>query len=273
MFVSRGWNFLTSGRRFVTKVPGESSPLIRQLDIHVSPENSLPKVGKSKLRKKLEAQSSPELTKSQLGALQSAEEEILEVLEECLRSNAMIGAFPHFQQSSKLVHISKVKVNRDLSHIDVIWGSTILETFVQQVYESHGKQEGMRIRDKIFKKTNLQLQKKEGTFRTFLMRTVDFRRVPRYLSSRYMRNNDFRIFFRPPEEAGQEDDNSMTFDDWRKEQLEKEKKLKAWAEINEGSHGLSEDYDERIENESSSSSSEDATSSDENEKDSRTKTI
>lgn len=175
------WNFHHFGGRYLGMVPGESSQLIRQLDINVSPETALSKIGKSKLRKTLDVQSSPELTPLQLGALQSAEEDILEILEDCLNSTSLIGTFPNFQHSSKLVHISKVKVNRDLSHIDVIWGSTILEAFVQRVYETRGKHEGLRMRDKIFKKTTLHLQKREGTFRTFLMRSVDFRRVPRLM--------------------------------------------------------------------------------------------
>jgi ribosome-binding factor A len=173
-------HYLYLARRFFSRPQGESSPLIKHLDVHISSETALPRAGKSKLKRNLDAQSLPELTTSQLGALQSAEEEILETLEECLQSNSMLGAFPNFKHSSQLIQISKVKVNRDLSHVDVIWGSQILEGFINRIYETSGKAEGKRMKDKIFKKTNLQLQKKEGTFRTFLMRAIEFRRVPRY---------------------------------------------------------------------------------------------
>lgn len=176
----RQWkSSLSLGRRFFSRPQGEASPLVKHLDVHISPETSLPRAGKSKLKKSLDLQNLPELTTSQMGALQSAEEEILETLENCLQSNSMLGVFPHLKQSSQLIQIAKVKVNRDLSHVDVIWGSQILESFITRVYETSGPTEGKRIKDKIFKNTNLRLQRKEGTFRTFLMKAIEFRRVPR----------------------------------------------------------------------------------------------
>jgi ribosome-binding factor A len=179
MLVFRSPRLVQAGRPF-SKVFGESSPLIKHLDVNVSPQTSLPAAGKSKLKKNLDVQSLPDLTIAQLGALQSAEDEILEILESCLESNALLGIFPQFKFPSQLVHIKNVKVNRDLSHVDVFWGSDILEKFVHKVYEINGTNEGKRMGDKFYKQTNLTLQKKEGTFRTFLMRTVEFRRVPRF---------------------------------------------------------------------------------------------
>jgi hypothetical protein len=180
MFVVRRLRLrlVAEGRQF-SKVSGETSPLIKHLDVNVSPQTALPSAGKSKLRKNLDAQNLPDLTIAQLGTLQSAEEDILETLESCLESNDLLGTFPQFKYPSELVHIKNVKVNRDLSHIDVFWGSDTLERFVHRVYEVHGTNDGKRMGDKIFKNVNLTLQKKEGTFRTFLMRTVEFRRVPR----------------------------------------------------------------------------------------------
>jgi ribosome-binding factor A len=172
-------NSLFLGRRYLSRPQGESSPLIKHLDVHISSETALPRAGKSKLKRSLEVQSLPELTTSQMGALQSAEEEILETLEDCLQSNSMLGTFPHLKHASQLIHIAKVKVNRDLSHVDVIWGSQILESFINRVYETSGETEGKRMKEKIFKKTNLRLQKKEGTFRTHIMKAIEFRRVPR----------------------------------------------------------------------------------------------
>ena len=41
-----------------------------------------------------------------------------------------------------------------------------------------------------------------------------------------------RIFFRPPEESPN-DEKLSSFNEWRKEQLQKQQKLKEWADIHE----------------------------------------
>jgi hypothetical protein len=83
-----------------------------------------------------------------------------------------------------------------------------------------------------------------------------------------------RIFFRPPEGESPNDEKLSSFNEWRKEQLEKQQRLNEWAEIHEAKgqatspstdHVEEEDVDPESGSSSSSSESEDSEASSDSE--------
>lgn len=173
---------LFSSYRGVLLAKNPTLPLVEQLDINVSKDKTLPRIKKTKIKlnKGLESKEAPEFTPMQLGTFETAKEEILEVLENCLGSNELLHAFHSFPYTSKIVQIKNIQLNRDISHIDVFWESNFFEEFIQKIYEVNGETEGKRMKKKLYKQITETLQKKEGKFRTYLMREIFFRRVPRY---------------------------------------------------------------------------------------------
>lgn len=164
---------------FTTSPRGINSPLLDQLDKSLSPDTVLKMSGRVKIRRGLESKKSQELIPGAEESLDTLSMEILEVLEKSLASRALAGLFDEISVPSDVVQFNKVKVNQDLSHVDVFWESDILESFVLKANEKLGSLEGEKIRKKLFNGVNSKLQQKESRFRTQLMRTIHLRRVPR----------------------------------------------------------------------------------------------
>lgn len=219
--------------------------IIRQLDINTSNDNTLPRIKKTKIKlnKSLNTKETPKLTSMQVGTLDAAREEISEILEDCLNSNELLNLFHPFPHTSRVVQIRNVKLNRDISHIDVLWESNFLEEFIQRIYEINGEAEGKRMKLKLYNQVNQILQKKEGKFRTHLMKQIFFRRVP-------------RIFFRAADETVLDPTTQANeMEQWAKEELERQRKFKEW-----GNENSLNDLEAKKSSESSESSDSDSLS-------------
>lgn len=170
--------------RVTSSIPKISNAgIVKQLDVSVSKDTTQPHVKKTKIKlaKGLHSKEQSKFSPTQTGAFDTAKEDIAEVLENCLASNELLNAFHPYPFTSQIIEIKKVHLNRDLSHVDVLWESSFLEKFLQRIYEVGGQEEGKRMKNKLYKHANEVLQKKEPKFRTHLMKEIFFRRVPRYL--------------------------------------------------------------------------------------------
>ena len=120
-----------------------------------------------------------------------------------------MNTFKGASQSSDVIEIKQVILNRDRSHLTVLWSCSILDGFVKMVHETGMKelknsgsgsqsgrdksrqfeddesasdkidQEAVRIWTRGVKYINKTLALREPQFRSYLARKVQFRRIPR----------------------------------------------------------------------------------------------
>lgn len=154
--------------------------LIDTLDVAKSDDPSVPQ-GPSggKLRKSLQAKEKTVLDMATQGSLEATGEEVREILNEFLMSAKLAYAFKGVKNASSLVSISKVVCNRDVSHTTALWESSKMELFIKMVEAKHGEVEAAKMSAKIVQNIGKTLLAKEGAFRSFMMRKMDFKRVPR----------------------------------------------------------------------------------------------
>ena len=153
--------------------------LLSKLDVNTAPNSPLDADSRSKLKKNLEGKAKAPMSPSEMGMMETQASVITEILEDALESKALYGLFKDTPSTAELVNIKNVKVNRDLSHVDVVWGSDILERFVLEAYEKLGEEEGKVVEKRVYSSVTNALQRKESKFRTYIMRSMELRRVPR----------------------------------------------------------------------------------------------
>jgi len=178
-----------------------------------------------KLSTGLEVKKKKPMDSFELGMLETRSVEMLDILSDALESKLVYGIFPDIPDTSKVVSFSHVKSNRDMTQVTVVWHSDLFLDFIHQVTIKHGESDGKSLEKKIFKKTTTLLQAKESKFRTYLMRHMSFRRVP-------------RLIFKPPgSELTREQKYDIQMDAWQKEEALKRKIRRQW----EKDHGTKED--------------------------------
>jgi ribosome-binding factor A len=134
-----------------------------------------------KLRKNLEKEQKSVLDFASQGASDTTAEEIREVLNEALESSKFSYVFKGFSDASKLIEITEVTCNRDFSNTSAYWHSLPMEVFVGTVQKKLGDKEAVKYARKIGMQIETTLRSKEGMMRSYLMRKMDFKRVPRIM--------------------------------------------------------------------------------------------
>lgn len=188
-----------------------------------TPEAALPSAVQKKLVTGLNATKKRPMDISEVGMMETRSTEILNVLTDALESPLLYGIFKDMPVTSKVVSLNHVKCNRDLTQVSVVWHSDLFLDFIHQATLKHGEVDGKQLEAKIFKKTSALLQAKESKFRTYLMRNMSFRRVPRL------------TFLPPGNELTREQKYNEQMDQWQKEEALKRKIRHRW----ERDHGES----------------------------------
>jgi ribosome-binding factor A len=148
---------------------------------------------KAKLRQALLKPKTSPLSPAAQGQLDSFAEELLDILNEAISTNIFLDTFRGVRNTGDFIDLVDVHLNRDMSHITVFWSSDMITEFVKMVKteelsSSSSSQmlpavEQEREAARIWKKTSSfitkKLQQREPQFRSFLVKKVHFRKVPR----------------------------------------------------------------------------------------------
>jgi hypothetical protein len=140
--------------------------------------NGITTQSRTKLRKGLEKEDR-KMHPIDIGILESMAVDITSLLNDVLEEKEFYYLFDGVKKTSDVLTIETTTLNRDCSHATVLWSSHIFKKFVNDIYSQHGQEEGRRMEQKIYTNISNKLQKRESEFRTILMRTIPFRRVPR----------------------------------------------------------------------------------------------
>lgn len=120
-----------------------------------------------------------------LGILEATASDITDDLNLALTSTSLRSLFANKADPSQVVTITEVVVNKDCSHADARWDSPHLTEFIEALSRRSPPDEAeYRLVCKMTKNLTQRLQAKESKFRTHLIKTMTFRRVP-------------RVFFKP----------------------------------------------------------------------------
>ncbi len=171
--------------------------LIGQLDLQAS--SSVFGKDKAKLSKGLEQKVKQGISAASRGALDTTSEDIAEIITDALDSTKLINMFRGVEKASDMIEIEEVTVNQDYSHVTVWWSSPVVKKFALFVRQKQSLQEAVTLNAKMTANINEKLQKCEGVFRHFVMKNIDYKKVP-------------RIFFRPHAELLQKQKNSFNSD-------------------------------------------------------------
>jgi ribosome-binding factor A len=132
------------------------------------------KLSEGLVKKEMKAQS-----QAQQGVMEAAEEDVCGILNDALASPVMFRLFRGCDDASVAVEIARVKLSADYSHSIAYWTSPIVDKFLILVMDQEGIEKGLQTRRKMSKYITEKLQKREGAFRTYLIKNMDFRKVPR----------------------------------------------------------------------------------------------
>ena len=174
-------NFASTGAG-TNRIPRDLQARINALDLGSNEDNgsSTTNATKQKLQRPLEAVEKKVLTAAQLGQLQSTAEDLHDVLSEAMSTSAFSNLFPQGMHDTTLaVDIHEVKLNRDCSHAYVSWSCEILRKFVLEAQTEFGNESAQRFAGRAVKSINKKLQEREAQFRSYIIRHMHFRRVPR----------------------------------------------------------------------------------------------
>ncbi len=137
-----------------------------------------------KLQRPLAAPEKKALSAAQLGQLQGTAEDLHDVLAEALGTSAFSDMFvvkgtPISTDASLALHIHEVKLNRDCSHAYVSWAFPLLEQFAKEAHAEFGAESSGRFVQRAVNHVNGKLQRREAQFRSYIIKHMSFRRVPR----------------------------------------------------------------------------------------------
>jgi hypothetical protein len=153
--------------------------MMKQLDA-ASLDSPVGKVGKSKfkLKQNLSRKAEPEMSESSQGMLDAVGEDIRDHLNEFLNSATFMYLFKDVPKSSTVIEFVHVKANRDYSSVIALWQSKSLDYFAAAVLAKMGPEEAEKFCKRSVENVEAKLKKKVGPCRSYLMRKMDFKRVP-----------------------------------------------------------------------------------------------
>lgn len=138
---------------------------------------------RQKLQRPLAAPEKKVLSTSQLGQLQGTAEDLHDVITEAMSTTAFSDIFKGSKSSDTAVEIYEVKLNRDCSHAYISWKSVVLEQFTKEARKEFGDESAMRFVQRAVAFVNMRFQQREAQFRTYIIKHMHFRRVPRLFFS------------------------------------------------------------------------------------------
>lgn len=145
------------------------------------PNHAMPKLNVPLVKEEKIVRSDPRSD----GVLEATAEEVMDDLNQALTTSQLANIFKFVRNTSEVMEITKVVLNKDLSHADASWHSDYLEGFLRHLLLKDGlSASDLRLGKKMLKNVTNKLQSSEGKFRSHIIRSMNFRRVP-------------RIFFRP----------------------------------------------------------------------------
>ena len=83
------------------------------------------------------------------------------------------------EYASQLVEISSVRLNQDYSHAHAKWRSRFVEDILTKFQEKELTDRDIKFTEKMIANINDVLQRSEGKFRSNVVKSYNFRRVPR----------------------------------------------------------------------------------------------
>jgi ribosome-binding factor A len=86
---------------------------------------------------------------------------------------------PTSTDASLALHVHEVKLNRDCSHAYVSWTFPLLEQFSKEAHAEFGAESAGRFVQRAVSHVNGKLQRREAQFRSYIIKHMSFRRVPR----------------------------------------------------------------------------------------------
>lgn len=153
-----------------------------------------PKQVRAKLSRTLETPQprSEVLSERQKGMNTAFAEEIMDVLNEAMASSKIgRGLFRGTDDASAVVEITACKVNSDVSHIYAEWSSPIINGFADEIKGNMGEEKAKKFQKKSENYVTARLAMREGRFRTYLLRRIESKRVPRIYFKPFRPKNEF----------------------------------------------------------------------------------
>jgi hypothetical protein len=123
------------------------------------------------------------LSSGLVGEMEAVGEEICDFMDLCLkemRSKSIFQGVPP-GKCHEYVHFEHANINQDWSHVIAYWKSDVLEEFwaSMELDNTITEEKAAKFKQKTVDYMEKQLQQAESVFRSYLIRKMDFRRVPR----------------------------------------------------------------------------------------------
>lgn len=138
----------------------------------------------AKLNVGLEKKTKAVLDVASQGVSEAACEDIMDDMNELLSSKHFLHFLRRGTTAAQVVEVVHVDINQDYSHVTAFWKSNFVDKFISFAAKEEGQETALKLRKRFTKAISSKLMDAEPRFRTSLMKTMSFRRVP-------------RIFFKP----------------------------------------------------------------------------
>lgn len=152
-----------------------------------------PKQARAKLGRTLETPQprSELLSERQKGMNTAFAEEIMDILNDAMASSKVgRGLFRGTDDASAAVEIIACKVNSDVSHVYAEWSSPIIQGFAEEIERDLGEEKAKSFLKKSANYITARLSRHEGRFRTYLLRRIESKRVPRIYFKPFKAKNE-----------------------------------------------------------------------------------
>jgi len=146
---------------------------IDYLDINVNTKHN------EKLKKTLESKPKPVLDITSEGFLEATSEDLRDHLNEFIQSTKFAYVFRGVRNTSELITIADITINQDYSNVRAYWSAPAIKDLLKYVIERKGETHAILLSTKIASTISQVLMKKEGACRSYIMRKIDFKMIPR----------------------------------------------------------------------------------------------
>lgn len=113
------------------------------------------------------------------GLLEATAEDVCTILNEALETSAFAKIFKGCEDTSAAFEFDRVRLSSDCTHAVAYWRSPLMDKFVSLAIDRDGVTDGNRLSRKMNEYVSKRFQNRESAFRSFLIKNMDFRRVPR----------------------------------------------------------------------------------------------
>ena len=135
---------------------------------------------RAKLQQGLEKQDKTKATSVAMqGVLEATAEDVCTILNSALETPAFSRIFRGCEDTSVAFEIDRVKLSPDCSHAVAYWRSHLMDKFISHAVDREGVEQGQLLSHKMNKYVTKRFQNREPAFRSYLLKNMDFRRVPR----------------------------------------------------------------------------------------------